>query len=310
MGILVLTHPQPAEPFVEALRAEIPGENLYLDTASADLHADEVEAVLLWRLEPGLLSRYPALQFVAASAAGVDKILGPHLPEQIPLTRTVDPGQNLQIAQYVCATVLRWVRQQGLYDAQQKDRIWRRHAIAEPASVRVGLLGLGESGQVVAQALLALGLQVCAWTRTPRQVDGVDSFDGDAGLRAMLPSCQVLVCLLPLTPATQGIVNAELLRAMPRGAYLINVARGQHVDEAALMAALESGHLAGAALDVQSQEPLPPEHPLWRTPNLLLTPHVASMPTPRVVARQLAENLQRARRGQALLRVVDRSRGY
>lgn len=310
MGILILTHPQPPEPFVEALRNEMPQEPLYLDVAEADQHAGDVEALLLWRLEPGLLSRYPALKFVAASAAGVDKILGPNLPEQMPLTRTVDPGQNLQIAQYVCAMVLRWVRQQALYDAQQKDRIWRRHPIAESQTLSVGLLGLGASGLVVAQALLALGFKVCGWMRTVREVDGVDTFHGDAGLRDMLPRCHVLVCLLPLTSATQGIVNAKLLQALPQGAYLINVARGQHVDEVALRAALEAGHLAGAALDVQSREPLPAEDPLWSTPHLLITPHVASLPSARVVARQLAENLQRARRGDTLLRLVDRSRGY
>ena len=126
----------------------------------------------------------------------------------------------------------------------------------------------------------------------------------------MLPGCHVLVCLLPLTPATQGIVNTQLLQALPQGAYLINVARGEHVDEAALKAALEAGHLAGAALDVQSREPLPPDAPLWGAPNVLITPHVASLPTARVVARQLAENLARARRGETLLRLVDKSRGY
>ena len=310
MGILVLTHPQPAEPFAQALREQMPQETLYLDLAAADQRADDVEVVLLWRLEPGLLSRFPALKFVAASAAGVDKILGPNLPASMPLTRTVDPGQNLQIAQYVCAMVLRWVRQQALYDAQQKDRIWRRHPIAEPGAVRIGLLGLGASGLAVARSLLALGFQVCGWSRTPHGVDGVDTFHGDAGLRDMLPGCHVLVCLLPLTPATQGIVNAQLLQALPQGAYLINVARGEHVDEAALKAALEAGHLAGAALDVQSREPLPPEAPLWGAPNVLITPHVASLPTARVVARQLAENLARARRGETLLRLVDKSRGY
>lgn len=310
MGILILTHPQPAQPFAEALRRHLPDEPLFLDEASALAQPGQVDVVLLWRLAPGLVERFPGLRFIAASAAGTDKILGPALPPGLPVTRTVDPAQNLQIAQYVCAMTLRHVRQQALYDAQQRDRVWRRHGIVAPQDVTVGLLGLGASGTVVAGAMLALGFTVCGWSRTAHSIPGVETFDGPAGLARMLPRCQVLVCLLPLTPQTQGIINADLLQALPPGAFLINVARGQHVDEAALAAALRSGRLAGAALDVQSREPLPADDPLWDAPGLLITPHVASLPSPDAVAAQLAENLGRSRRGEPLMRVVDPQRGY
>jgi len=310
MAVLVLTHPQPAQPFAAALVRHLPGETLFTDLETAQAQADAVEAILLWRLEAGVPQRFPALRFLAASAAGVDKILGPALPPGLPVTRTVDPAQNLQIAQYVCAMVLRHVRQQGLYDAQQSERVWRRHPIVAPQDVQVGLLGLGESGGVVARALLALGFQVLGWSRTPRDLPGVESFAGPDGLARMLPRCQVLVCLLPLTPQTQGIVNAGLLQALPAGACFINVARGAHVDEAALADALRSGHLAGAALDVQAREPLPADDALWEVPGLIITPHVASLPSPEAVAAQLTENLMRARRGEPLLRVVDPQRGY
>jgi glyoxylate/hydroxypyruvate reductase A len=222
----------------------------------------------------------------------------------------VDPAQNLQIAQFICAAVLRQQRQQALYDAQQRDRLWKRHPIPDPAGTRVGLLGLGESGTVCARALLALGYTVLGWSRTERKVDGVQAFHGDTGLRQMLPQCQFLVCLLPLTPSTQGLINAALLAQLPRGAYVVNVARGGHVVEADLISAVESGQLSGAALDVQGTEPLPPDDPLWAVPGITLTPHIASQPSPETVATQLAENLHRSRSGQSLLRVACRERGY
>jgi phosphoglycerate dehydrogenase-like enzyme len=310
MGILVLTHPQPAQPFVQAFERLLPDERVFVDRETALAQADQVQAVLLWRLVPGLLAPFGALRFVAASAAGVDKILGPHLPQDLPVTRTIDPEQNLQIAQYVCAMVLRHVRQSSLYDAQQRDRQWKRHPMPQPCDITVGLLGLGESGRVVAGALRALGFSVVGWSRSPKTVPGVIAFEGPQGLTDMLAQCQVLVCLLPLTPETEGLVNARLLAALPPGAFLINVARGAHVVEADLEQALRSGHLAGAALDVQSSEPLPADSSLWEVPGLILTPHVASLPSAQTVVMQVAENLQRARRNEPLLRVVDRTRGY
>lgn len=310
MAVLVLTNPQPPEPFVEELRRVLPDEQVFTDVEAARAHAEKIEVVLLWRLSSGMLDAFPSVKFLAASAAGVDKIIGPALPPSLPLTRTVDVQQNQQIAQYVCAMVLRHVRQQALYDAQQNDKVWKRHPISSPSSVTVGLMGLGESGQVVATALLALGFTVCGWSRSPKKIPNVESFSGSAGLLSMVGHCQVLVCLLPLTPETTSIVNAELLAKLPRGAFLINVARGLHVVEQDLAQALESGQLGGAALDVQGQEPMPSDDPLWNVRNLLITPHVASLPSAKAVVSQLAENLLRVRRGEPLLRLVDTRIGY
>ena len=310
MAVLVLTHPQPPQPFVEELRRLMPGEEFFMDVEAALAHANNVEAVLLWRLSPGMLDAFPSIKFLAASAAGVDKIIGPAMPPSLPLTRTVDVQQNQQIAQYVCAMVLRHVRQQALYDAQQRDKVWKRHPIPSPSSVTVGLMGLGESGQVVAAALLALGFNVCGWSRSPKKIPSVESFSGSAGLLSMVGRCQVLICLLPLTPETTSVVNANLLAKLPRGAFFINVARGLHVVEQDLAQALQSGQLAGAALDVQGREPMPTDDPLWAVPNLLITPHVASLPSAKAVASQLVENLLRARRGEPLLHLVDTRIGY
>ena len=311
MSVLVLTQPQPPGPFLEAFARLAPQETVHADLESAQAAAQDVEAVLLWRLTPGVLAPFRRLRMLCASAAGVDKILAcADLPPGLPVTRTVDAQQNLQIAQYVTLMVLRHVRRLALFEEQAAARTWRRHPVPAPADVCVGLLGLGHSGLAVAQALQAQGFTVLGHSRSPRACPGVQTFSGPEGLEPMLARSHVLVCLLPLTPDTQGLLDARLFARLPRGAFVVNVSRGALLVELDLVAAIRSGHLAGAALDVQSREPLPPEDPLWDEPRVLVTPHIASLPTPDTVVRQVLENLQRARSGQPLLRQVDLARGY
>ena len=311
MSVLVLTQPQPPGPFLEDFARLAPAETVHADLESAQAEADQVEAVLLWRLAPGVLAPFRRLRMVCASAAGVDKILScPDLPPGLPVTRTVDAQQNVQIAQYVTLMVLRHVRRLALFEEQAAARTWRRHPVPAPADVRVGLLGLGHSGLAVAQALQALGFTVLGHSRSPRACAGVETFSGAEGLAAMLARSDVLVCLLPLTPDTHGLLDARVFAQLPRGAFVVNVSRGALVVESDLVAAIRSGHLAGAALDVQSREPLPPDDALWDEPRVLVTPHIASLPTPDTVVQQVLENLARARSGQPLLRQVDLARGY
>jgi glyoxylate/hydroxypyruvate reductase len=311
MSVLVLTQPQPPGPFLEAFARLAPDETVHADLESAHAAADEVEAVLLWRLVPGVLEPFRRLRLLCASAAGVDKILScPDLRPGLPVTRTVDAQQNLQIAQYVTLMVLRHVRRLALLEEQARARTWRRHPVPAPADVHVGLLGLGHSGLAVAQALQAQGFTVLSHSRTPHACPGVDTFSGPEGLGPMLARSEVLVCLLPLTPDTQGLLDARLFAQLPRGAFVVNVSRGALLVEQDLMAAIGSGHLAGAALDVQSREPLPADDPLWNEPRVLVTPHIASLPTPDTVVQQMLENLELARSGLPLLRQVDLGRGY
>jgi phosphoglycerate dehydrogenase-like enzyme len=311
MSVLVLTQPQPPGPFLEAFARLAPHVKVHADLESAVAAADEVEAVLLWRLAPGVLAPFRRLRMLCASAAGVDKILScPDLPPGLPVTRTVDAQQNLQIAQYVTLMVLRHVRSLPLFETQARARAWRRHPVPAPADLRVGLLGLGHSGLAVAQALLAQGFTVLGHSRSPRACPGVETFSGPEGLGRMLARSDVLVCLLPLTSETQGLLDARLFAQLPRGAFVVNVSRGALLVEPDLMAAIAGGQLAGAALDVQSREPLPADDPLWGEPRVLVTPHIASLPTPDTVVQQVLENLRRARSGQPLLRQVDLARGY
>jgi D-3-phosphoglycerate dehydrogenase/glyoxylate/hydroxypyruvate reductase A len=174
----------------------------------------------------------------------------------------------------------------------------------------IGVMGLGSIGAPVVATLRTFGFPVAVWTRNARPIDGVDAFSGEAELGAFLACSRVLVCTLPLTPETRGLLCAKTLARLPRGAYVINVSRGGLLVEADLVAAIDSKHLAGAALDVFAIEPLPPDSPLWRRDEILCTPHIAAAPRPEVVGRQLLDNLQRARRGEPLINVVDRGRGY
>lgn len=256
-----------------------------------------VDIVLGWRFPRGVAGRLPALHWVCSMAAGVEKLLVPDLPAGVPLTRVVDPDQALGMAQYTAAVVLRHARGLARYDHQQAARDWTRHPMAA-ARQRVLVLGCGEVGREVARVLASLGFDVRGWRR-----DGTP-------LQAALRDAQIVVNTLPLTPQTTGLLDAQAFAALPQGAYLVNIARGGHVVEADLIAAVASGHLAGAALDVQAHEPLPPQDLLWAVPGISLTPHIAAQPSHDTVAAQFVANLQRLRQGLPLLHQVDRERGY
>ena len=309
MAILVHTAPIPAEEFVTALRAVAGDIPVWLPDDPHDRGA--VEAVLAWRLKPGQATTYPRLRVVCAIGAGVDKLLSaPDLPEHVKVTRSVDPQQHRQIAQYVVACTLRHTRELPRYAQQQAEARWERHRARPAEQCRIGVLGLGEVGQAIARAFLPLGYPVAGWTRTGRAVDGVRSFAGDNGLPALLAQTDVLVCALPLTPATAGLLNRVTLQQLPRGAYVVNIGRGEQLVEADLRALLDEGHLSGAALDVFEREPPLPDNWVWHHPKVLATPHIAGEVSREVVAQQVLEALLHARRGLPLARAVSRSAGY
>lgn len=297
---VLLLPPQPVQlpAYRAALLAEDPGlELLDYSRSLPPEQLGRVEVVLGWRLPPGLVAQLPALRWVCSVAAGVEKLLVPELPPALPVSRIVDPDQALGIAQFVALMVLRHARELPLYERQQLQADWTRHPKAA-ARHRIGVLGFGEVGQALAAPLRALGFPVDGWNRA-------------AGpLHALLARSDIVVNTLPLTPATAGLLDADAFAAMPRGAYVINVARGGHLVEPDLIAAIASGHLAGAALDVQAEEPLPPAHPLWRTPGVLITPHIAAQSSLQTVAAQFVAGLRALLAGQPLPNPVDRTRGY
>lgn len=311
MGILVHCAPLPAQPFVEALRRLAPGVPVWHEVDAAPPEA--VQAVLAWRLQPGWLARWPQLQVLCSTGAGVEKLLVPDLPAHLPVTRAVDPLQAQALAQYALAAVLRHVRDLPRYAAQQAASHWKRHPQRPPARCRVGVLGQGEVGQAVALAAQALGLPVALWGRSRRPLSGLSDarrWAGDAELPALLAASDVLVCTLPLTPATRGLLNRHTLAQLPAGAHLVNIGRGEHLVEAELRALLDSGHLHSATLDVFEREPPTPDNWVWHHPQVTATPHIAGEARAELVAAQCLEAWQCARSGQAIPRRVDLSAGY
>jgi D-3-phosphoglycerate dehydrogenase/glyoxylate/hydroxypyruvate reductase A len=251
------------------------------------------------------------LRFIACAGAGADDLLAtPDVPADLPIVRAVDPLQGRRMAQYVALMVLRFHRELPRLEAQHRDALWQRFNPRPEGDCAVGVMGYGSLGAPIVEVLGRLGYPVAVWTRTPRRVEGVESFAGSAEFAPFLGRSRVLVCALPLTHETAGLLAARAFAALPRGAYVINVSRGRILREDDLAAAVDGGHLAGAALDVFDTEPLPATSTLWRHAKILCTPHVAAVPRADVAATQFLENLRRARSGQRLVNVVDRDRGY
>ena len=270
---------------------------------------DDITAAVTWNHPEGSLALFPNLALIHSYGAGVDHILSDaSVPAGIPICRVVDPGLAEQMQAYIHACLLEKRFSTGRYRDQQRERLWR--PLEQARGNHVGLLGLGQLGIAVARYLSASGYQVSGWSRTQKALPGIECLTGPEGLDRLLRCSDYVVCLLPLTPATRGILNGALFARMKPSAHLINVGRGGHLDEPDLIAALESGTIAGATLDVVSEEPLPADHPLWRTPNLAITPHISSISDPAVVAGQVVENLRRATEGAPLLNRVDRARAY
>ena len=310
MAVLLSTKPAAMEDWRAALLAEDPGLDIRMFPDAGD--PATIEAAVVWTShDMAELRRYPNLRLIVSMGAGVDHLLRPPGPPPgVPVARLKDARLTQGMTEWVVFNVLRFHRQDPEYRALQAERRWEELPAPETASRRVGILGLGELGGAAAAALLALGFPVMGWSRAPKDRPGVEGFHGAGGLEAMLGRSDILVCLLPLTPETRSILDRRTLGLLPRGAYLLNAARGGHVAQNDLLAALNSGHIAGAALDVFEPEPLPPDHPFWSHPRVAMTPHAASITIPSSAAPQVVENLRRARTGQPLINLVDFSAGY
>jgi glyoxylate/hydroxypyruvate reductase A len=280
--------------------------------------ADEIEYALVWQPPSGLLRTLPNLQLIVSVGAGVDSLLAdPTLPD-VPLVRFVDADLTGRMAEYIALHVLYHHRRMTEYRTQQVRRLWRY--LPEPAAreVRVGLMGLGVLGTAAARVLSVLGYQLRGWARTARTVAGVRCYAGSGELDAFLADTDILAVLLPLTPATHGILNRDLLRSLSRqgrsellpGPALINAGRGGLQVDAEIVAALESGELYAASLDVFETEPLPEHSPLWLHPRVVVTPHNAAESAPAAIARYCLAQIAAHRQGLALTNLVDRQRGY
>jgi glyoxylate/hydroxypyruvate reductase A len=251
------------------------------------------------------------LRLIQSLWAGVDKLLADaSVPADVPLARMVDPAMNEAMAETALWAVLSVQREFFAYARQQHEPVWRQLPQRRADETTVAVLGLGQMGRTCALRLAGNGYRVAGWSRSETKVAGIDTFAGEAALVSVLADADVVVNLLPLTDATRGLFNAQTFARMSRGSALVNLARGAHVVEADLLAALASGQLGHAVLDVFANEPLPAAHPFWSHPRVTVLPHVAALTDPRSAARIVARNVAALREGRALENLVDRSRGY
>ncbi|TQE99330.1 MAG: glyoxylate/hydroxypyruvate reductase A [Spiribacter salinus] len=272
---------------------------------------EDVEVALVWKPPAGMLKKLPNLKLIVNLGAGVDAIVDdPSLPEGVPITRLVDPEMGRMMTQYVLLAALRHHRDFVAFERARERRQWHYIHPRPTSEVRIGVMGLGHLGSQVAQELRRQGFDVAGWARSRKALPEVESFVGQEELGPFLQRSDILVVMLPLTAETDTLLDQSRLAMLPQGAKLINVGRGQLLDEHALVEALRNGHIAEATLDVFREEPLPPEHPFWSMDQVLVTPHLASVAVPETAAAQVADNICRAQAGEAVLNRVEPGRGY
>lgn len=307
MTFLFNSDPTRGAVFRDMFARELPDLPFTCDRAEVD--PDEVRYLITWTV-PETLASYRNLEILFSIGAGVDQFPLPSIPPHVKVVRMVEDGVIRMMQEYVALAVLALHRNLPAYLDQQRRGEWRALAQQQAADRRIGVLGLGVLASAVFERLEPFGFPLMGWSRTERAIAGVATYHGRDGLNAMLDRTDILVCLLPLTADTRGILCADLFARLPKGAALVHAGRGAELDQDALIAALDSGHLSSAVIDVTDPEPLPAGHAFWSHRKILLTPHVASVTQPETAARAVIDNIRRHRAGLDPIGLVDRTRGY
>ena len=292
----------------KALTAELPDLDFRVDPDIGD--PTDIRYALMWLPPKGFFSRFPNLELVTNLGAGVDALVRRDDLVPVKFSRLSDPGMVQMMTSYVVFAVTRYARDIPTFERAKARGEWDYVHPRPLFEIKVGVLGLGELGGPAAQTLANMGFDVTGWSRSPKDIPGVKSETGREGLERVLSSCEIIVSLLPLTLESHGMLGAREFAMMRKGAKFVNASRGAVVDEAAMIEALRSGQLGEATLDVFEKEPLPAGHPLWSLPNVLITPHLASITVPALAARDVAESIRRVRQGLPPLHEVDPARGY
>ncbi|WP_276497176.1 2-hydroxyacid dehydrogenase [Pontibacter litorisediminis] len=309
MPISIISQGRNISPWVKALKENRP--DLDLRVYPEDHPREEITFALAWGHPPGVLQEYPNLICVSSLGAGVDHILkDPDIPEQAQVVRIKDENLTSDMANFTMALVLNHLRNLHQHKAAESTQTWQPLKYKRNEEVTVGVMGIGALGLAVAQRLNSIGLRVTGWANSSKQLENIQVHAGPEELDAFLATAEVLICLLPLTPETANILNKENLLKLPQGAYVINVARGEHLVEEDLLELLDNGHLSGASLDVFREEPLPEGHPFWSHPKINVTPHIASVTNPASAVGLILENYDRLQNGEPLLNLVSRTKGY
>jgi glyoxylate/hydroxypyruvate reductase A len=295
-----------AEPWLDGLRAAFPEASVSVWEPGAP----QADHAVVWAPPQQFLDEQQALKGLFNIGAGVDALLKLRLPPGVRVVRLDDAGMSVQMAEYVCHAVIRHFREFDGYEADVKAGKWSYRKPRDRKDFAVGVMGLGVLGERVAKALRVFDFPVHGWSRTPKAIEGVMTYSGEVGFETFLSSSRVLVNLLPLTADTKDILSRDTLGKLQTGGYLINVARGAHLVEADLLALLESGHLAGATLDVFRTEPLPAEYPFWTHPKITVTPHTSARTLRDESIAQIAGKITALEAGMPIAGVVDPVRGY
>lgn len=301
--------PDPFETWRDALAPHL-GDDVRIENADAVTDPDTVRFALVWMPPEGFFDRFPNLELVINLGAGVDRLVARGDLPDVPITRLSDPEMGKMMAGFVLFATLRHAREIPHFEAAQARREWAYRHPRAASEISVAVLGLGELGGLAATEVARQGFDTHGWATRPRDLAGVTVHHGDDALENLLGQADIVVSMLPLTPNTRRRLDGAAFAAMKPGAAFINASRGEVVDEDALVAALQSGHLSGATLDVFETEPLAPDHPLWTLPGVLITPHLASVALPKSAAPQIAANIKAVQSGGALINQVSRLHGY
>ncbi|KQN63510.1 glyoxylate/hydroxypyruvate reductase A [Erwinia sp. E602] len=273
-------------------------------------NAAEVEYLVAWQPPEDIMQQFPNLKVLFSVGAGADQFDYSRLPADLPVVRMIEPGLTSGMVEYVTFAVLGLHRDMPRYLQQQRAGVWQAHPVQTAAKRRIGVMGLGTLGEAVLKPLVAMGFDCGGWSRTPRDLPGVRCWAGDEQLGEFLARSDILICLLPLTERTEGMLNADLFGQLPAGAALVQAGRGAQLNHQHLLDALDAGQLSAAVVDVTAPEPLPAEHRFWHHPQIWLTPHIASQTQPESAVVALLANIRRHQRGEPMVGVVDRQQGY
>jgi glyoxylate/hydroxypyruvate reductase A len=309
MRILLFRGDGVIEPWVREFAALMPQVETVAWKEGAAL--PPCDYAVVWSPTPALLDQLAHVRAIFLMGAGVDALLklGDALPP-VPIVRLGDAGMGVQMAEYVAHAVLRYYRHFDDYEEQAHHGVWDPLPLTPKEEFTVGIMGLGRLGMPVVEAMRLFGFPVRGWSRTPKDLPGVECFHGADGLDAFLRGTRVLVCMLPLTPETSNLLDRHNLGKLLPNAYLINVSRGAILAEPDLMTLIRSGHIAGATLDVFRHEPLPAPHPFWNEPRIAITPHISALTMRHDAVRQIADKIAKLESGQPVGDIVDRDLGY